>query len=41
MQEELAELGGYSGIQETSRQMQSDEIVWQAFEEIARMIGVG
>ena len=40
MRDELTELGGHGGIQETSRQMQSDEIVWQAFEDIAKMIGV-
>ncbi len=41
MRDELANLEGHGGIQETSRRMQSDEIVWQAFEDIARLLGVG
>jgi hypothetical protein len=40
MQDELDELGEQGQIQETSRRMQNDEIVWQAFEDIASMVGV-
>lgn len=40
MREELSELEGHGEIRETSRRMQSDEIVWQAFEDIAGMLGV-
>lgn len=40
MDEELMALGDLSGIRETSRQMQTDEIVWQAFEDIASLLGV-
>lgn len=39
MEEELEELEGLSDIRDQSRQMQSDEIVWQAFEDIAWMLG--
>jgi hypothetical protein len=40
MRDELQELGEQGQIRETSRQMQTDEIVWQAFEDIAGMLGV-
>lgn len=40
MEGELTELEGHGEIRETSRQMQTDEIVWQAFEDIAWMLGV-
>ena len=40
MREELTDLEGHGEIRETSRRMQSDEIVWQAFEDIAGMLGV-
>ncbi len=40
MLEELEELGEQGQIHERSRQMQNDEIVWQAFEDIAWMVGV-
>jgi len=40
MQDELADLGEQGQIREQSRQMQNDEIVWQAFEDIAWMLGV-
>jgi predicted TIM-barrel fold metal-dependent hydrolase len=40
MTEELEQLEGLVDIQGQSRQMQSDEIVWQAFEDIAWMLGI-
>jgi hypothetical protein len=40
MDDELSALGDLGGIQEASRQMQTDEIVWQAFEDIASLLGV-
>lgn len=40
MRDELGELGDQGQIRETSRQIQSDEIFWQAFEDIASMLGV-
>lgn len=40
MQDELEHLGEQAGIQDHSRQMQTDEIVWQAFEDIAWMLGI-
>ena len=40
MQDELDQLEGLSDIRDHSRQMQSDEIVWQAFEDIAWMLGI-
>jgi len=40
MQEELDQLDGLIDIRDYSRQMQSDEIVWQAFEDIAWMLGI-
>lgn len=40
MQDELAELGELGQIHENSRSLQNDEIVWQAFEDIAWMLGV-
>ncbi len=40
MQDELDELGEQGQIREHSRQMQSDEITWQTFEDIASMLGV-
>src|SRR5207302_92730 len=40
MQDELDQLEGLIDIRDHSRQMQSDEIVWQAFEDIAWMLGI-
>ena len=40
MREELDDLGGRPGIRAQSRQMQVDEILWQAFEDIAWMVGI-
>lgn len=40
MAEELEQLEGLVDIQDQSRQMQSEEIVWQAFEDIAWMLGI-
>jgi len=40
MEEELEQLEGLVEIRDQSRQMQSDEIVWQAFEDIAWMLGI-
>jgi hypothetical protein len=40
MQEELDQLEGHAEIRAPSRQMQVDEILWQAFEDIARMLGI-
>ncbi len=40
MKEELEQLEGLVEIRDQSRQMQSDEIVWQAFEDIAWMLGI-
>ena len=40
MQDELDELEGLVEIRHQSRQMQTDEIVWQAFEDIAWMLGI-
>jgi hypothetical protein len=40
MAEELEQLDGLGDIRAQSRQMQNDEIVWQAFEDIAWMLGI-
>ena len=40
MQDELDQLEGLIEIRDYSRQMQSDEIVWQTFEDIAWMLGI-
>ena len=40
MQDELDQLEGLIDIRDHSRQMQGDEIVWQAFEDIAWMLGI-
>ncbi len=40
MADELADLGDQGQIGDGSRQMQNDEIVWQAFEDIAWIVGV-
>ena len=40
MEEELEQLEGLVDIRDQSRRMQSDEIVWQAFEDIAWMLGI-
>lgn len=40
MAEELDQLEGLGEIREQSRQMQTEEIVWQTFEDIAWMLGV-
>jgi hypothetical protein len=40
MEEELEQLEGLADIRDYSRQMQNDEIVWQAFEDIAWMLGI-
>ncbi len=40
MRDELQQLGELGQIRETSRQMQNDEIIWQAFEDIAGMLGM-
>lgn len=39
MEDELADLGEQGQIREHSRRMQNDEIIWQAFEDIAWMLG--
>jgi hypothetical protein len=39
MEGDLAELGEVGDIREASRQLQTDEIIWQAFEDIAWMLG--
>ncbi|HYM90351.1 MAG TPA: hypothetical protein VEW91_01810 [bacterium] len=40
MKEELEQLEGLVEIRDQSRQMQNDEIVWLAFEDIAWMLGI-
>ena len=40
MEEELEQLEGLVDIRDQSRRMQSDEIVWQAFEDVAWMLGI-
>ena len=40
MEEELEQLDGLVEIRDQSRSLQSDEIVWQAFEDIAWMLGI-
>ena len=40
MEEELEQLEGLADIRDQSRSLQSDEIVWQAFEDIAWMLGI-
>ena len=40
MEDELEQLSGLADIRVQSRQMQSDEIVWQAFEDIAWLLGI-
>lgn len=40
MEEQLAELEGQTGIAETSRRLQRDEITWRAFEDVAALLGV-
>jgi hypothetical protein len=40
MAEELEQLEGLAEIRDQSRKMQSDEIIWQAFEDIAWMLGI-
>ena len=40
MEEELGQLEGLVDIRDQSRRMQSDEIVWQAFEDVAWMLGI-
>jgi hypothetical protein len=40
MEEELGQLESLMDIRDQSRQMQSDEIIWQAFEDIAWMLGI-
>ncbi len=40
MRDELEHLGELGQIRETSRQMQGDDIIWQAFEDIAGLLGV-
>ena len=40
MEEELEQLEGLADIRDQSRRMQSDEIVWQAFEDIAWMLWI-
>ncbi len=39
VESDLAELGEVGDIREASRQLQTDEIIWQAFEDIAWMLG--
>ena len=40
MQDELEQLEGLIDIRDQSRNLQSDEITWQAFEDIAWMLGI-
>jgi len=40
MQNELEQLGELGNIRDQSRSLQTDEIVWQAFEDVAWMLGV-
>src|SRR5260370_7585335 len=40
MQEELEQLEGLVEIRDQSRHLQTDEIVWQTFEDIAWMLGI-
>jgi DNA-directed RNA polymerase subunit F len=40
MEDELNQLQDLAEIRDQSRQMQNDEIVWQAFEDIAWMLGI-
>ncbi|HLW61565.1 MAG TPA: hypothetical protein VKV57_16815 [bacterium] len=40
MQDELEQLEGLAEIRDQSRLMQNDEIIWQAFEDIAWMLGI-
>ena len=40
MEGELEQLEGLVDIRDQSRQMQSDEIIWQAFEDLAWMLGI-
>lgn len=39
MEGDLGGLGEVGDIREASRQLQTDEIIWQAFEDIAWMLG--
>jgi hypothetical protein len=40
MEDELEQLEGLADIRDQSRSLQSDEIVWQTFEDIAWMLGI-
>ncbi|HKV46349.1 MAG TPA: hypothetical protein VJT32_17005 [bacterium] len=40
MREELEQLEGLAEIRDQSRLIQNDEIIWQAFEDIAWMLGI-
>jgi len=40
MDEELAGLAAQSGIAETSRHLERDEITWRAFEDVAGLLGI-
>ena len=40
MQDELEQLGELGDIREHSRSLQTDEILWQTFEDVAWMLGV-
>ena len=40
MQDELEQLGEMGDIREHSRSLQTDEILWQTFEDVAWMLGV-
>jgi hypothetical protein len=40
MRDELEQLGELGNIRDQSRSLQTDEIVWQTFEDLAWMLGV-
>jgi len=40
MEDELEQLEGLADIRDQSRSLQSDEIIWQTFEDIAWMLGI-
>ncbi len=40
MDAQLAELGAREEISDQSRQLERDDIVWRAFEEVVRLLGI-
>ena len=41
MEEHLDELSSKEGIAETSRMLESDDIVWRTFEDVVELLGEG